>query len=92
MPLYEYRAQGKACDHCRDGFEILQAFADPPLTACPECGQPCERVISAPNYKMSTSDILAPSNLASKGFTQYRKTRPGEYKKTAGDGPDTLKR
>ena len=38
MPIYEYR--------CRNGhqFEVFQAIADPPVTACQECGAPVERV------------------------------------------------
>ena len=38
MPIYEYR--------CRNGhqFEVFQAIADPPVTACQECGEPVERV------------------------------------------------
>lgn len=92
MPLYEYQAIGESCPHCRDRFEILQAFSDPALTACPECHNPCERVISAPNHRISKGDILSPRNLEAKGFSQYRKVKPGEYKKTAGKGPETLKR
>ncbi len=38
MPIYEYR--------CPNGhqFEVFQAIADPPVTACQECGEPVERV------------------------------------------------
>jgi len=34
MPTYEYVCE--ACDH---KFDELQAFSDPPLTKCPECGK-----------------------------------------------------
>jgi putative FmdB family regulatory protein len=38
MPIYEYR--------CTNGhqFEVFQAMADDPVTACQECGAPVERV------------------------------------------------
>jgi putative FmdB family regulatory protein len=38
MPIYEYR--------CTNGhqFEVIQAMADDPITACQECGAPVERV------------------------------------------------
>jgi putative FmdB family regulatory protein len=38
MPIYEYR--------CNNGhtFEVFQAMADDPVTACEECGAPVERV------------------------------------------------
>ena len=42
MPLYEYQ-----CEH--DGrFERIQKFSDPPLTVCPKCGGPVQRLLSAP--------------------------------------------
>ena len=42
LPLYEY--------HCpKDGtFEQIEKFADPPLDACPTCGGPIEKLLSAP--------------------------------------------
>jgi putative FmdB family regulatory protein len=38
MPIYEYR--------CRNGhqFEVFQAMSDDPVSTCPECGAPVERV------------------------------------------------
>ena len=38
MPIYEYR--------CTNGhiFEVFQAMADDPVTACEVCGAPVERV------------------------------------------------
>jgi putative FmdB family regulatory protein len=42
LPLYEYECP-------KDGtFEQIQKFADPPLTACPTCGGPVEKLLSAP--------------------------------------------
>lgn len=40
MPTYSYR-----CDSCEHAFEIVQRFADEPLTECPECGARIRRVI-----------------------------------------------
>ena len=38
MPIYEYR--------CENGhlFEVMQKIADPPVTACEDCGAPVARV------------------------------------------------
>jgi putative FmdB family regulatory protein len=38
MPIYEYR--------CNNGhtFEVSQSMTDDPVTSCPECGAPVERV------------------------------------------------
>ena len=42
MPLYEYQCP-------KDGtFEKIRKFSDPPLTACPTCGGPIEKLVSAP--------------------------------------------
>src|SRR5262245_27138243 len=49
MPLYEYR-----CEKC-GRFESLQKFSDAPLQACPTCGAPVERLISAPAFQFKGS-------------------------------------
>jgi putative FmdB family regulatory protein len=42
MPLYEYEC-------AKDGrFELIRKFSDPPLSACPTCGQPIEKLFSSP--------------------------------------------
>ena len=90
MPIYEYQAAGEQnCEHCADGFEILQKIADDPFTECLNCGNPLKRVISAPNVGSSNESLKA-ENLDKKGFTQYKKVEKGVYKKTAGKGPDFI--
>jgi|SRR6185436_3763015 len=49
MPLYEYR-----CEKC-GRFESLQKVSDGPLAACPTCGAPVERLISAPAFQFKGS-------------------------------------
>jgi putative FmdB family regulatory protein len=42
LPLYEYECR-------KDGvFEQIRKFSDPPLSACPTCGGPVEKLLSAP--------------------------------------------
>jgi putative FmdB family regulatory protein len=42
VPLYEYQC-------ATDGvFELVRKFSDPPLAACPTCGGPVEKLMSAP--------------------------------------------
>ena len=49
MPLYEYRCP-------KDGtFERISKFSDPPLTACPQCGGPVEKLASAPAIQFKGS-------------------------------------
>lgn len=50
MPLYEY-----ACDKCGDRFEVMQKFADEPLTTHEKCGGPVQRLISAPALQFKGS-------------------------------------
>jgi putative FmdB family regulatory protein len=39
MPIYEYRCQNN------HRFEVLQKFADEPITGCEVCGAPAARVL-----------------------------------------------
>jgi putative FmdB family regulatory protein len=49
MPIYEYRATGKAyCNLCKDKFEVRQGMNDEPLKSCPKCGSEVSRLFSPP--------------------------------------------
>ena len=51
MPLYEYQ-----CDKCGDIFEVMQKFADTPLTTHEKCGGGAvHRLISAPALQFKGS-------------------------------------
>jgi len=50
MPLYEY-----VCHRCGKTFEVIQKFADKPLTSHPECGGEVERLVSAPALQFKGS-------------------------------------
>ena len=50
MPLYEYR-----CDQCGEQFEVIQKFADEPLTTHDKCGGPVQRLLSAPALQFKGS-------------------------------------
>ena len=41
MPTYEY-----ACSECAERLEVVQRFADDPLTLCPACGGRLRKVFS----------------------------------------------
>lgn len=43
MPIYEYE-----CVPNRHRFEVMQKFSDPPVSHCTVCGEPVQRLISAP--------------------------------------------
>ena len=95
MPLYVYELATDEPDPPR--FEFLQKMSDPPFTRHPETGQPIRRVYATASvpakgrHPMSTKKMLGDNNLDRLGFTKYVKTDSGQYEKTAGKGPDSLK-
>lgn len=54
MPLYEYK-----CQSCGKIFEVLQKFADDPLSTHPDCGGAVERLLSAPAFHLKGSGWYA---------------------------------
>lgn len=54
MPLYEYK-----CQDCGKVFEIIQKFADAPLTTHADCGGTVQRLISAPAFHLKGSGWYA---------------------------------
>ena len=84
MPLYDYAPTSGRCAQCKGRFEVYQKLADAKLTKCPQCGKPCERVISAATItgKYSTSN----SRVKELGMTKYVKAGDGVYERAAGTG------
>ena len=61
MPLYAYQPQRSAvtsqnqdapCGGPCCTFETLQSLGESPLSACPHCGHPIERAITAPSHSI----------------------------------------
>ena len=77
MPLYEYECP-------KDGtFERMQKFSDPPVTACPVCGGPVEKLLSAPAIQFKGTGWYV---------TDYaRKSSAGEGGKDKGAAGDSGK-
>lgn len=50
MPLYEYK-----CTSCGEHFEVIQKFADEPVSVHEKCGGPVERLISVPSLQFKGS-------------------------------------
>ena len=91
MPIYEYAPTSGHCDKCNGLFEVMQRIADPKLTACPRCGQPCERRIS--RVALGGNWSLSESKIKNSGLTQYKKAGNGVYERTAGTGgPEVIVR
>ncbi|MBI5115996.1 zinc ribbon domain-containing protein [Candidatus Poribacteria bacterium] len=84
MPTYVYRATTGGCRFCKDSFDQKQGINEAPLTKCPECGTPIERVICVPFLKTGRSDksVLSDSNLKKHGFTKLMNEGGGKFRKT----------
>jgi putative FmdB family regulatory protein len=73
LPLYEYECP-------KDGtFERMQKFSDPPLTACPTCGGPIEKLPSAPAIQFKGTGWYV---------TDYARKSSGEGGKEGKEGKD----
>ncbi len=57
MPKYEY-----ACKSCGEHVEVVQTFADDPLTECSACGGPLRKVFSAPSIAFKGSGFYRTDN------------------------------
>jgi putative FmdB family regulatory protein len=91
MPIYEYAPVSGHCDKCNGIFEVVQRIADAKLGTCPNCGQACERRISA--VALGGNWSLSESKIKSSGLTQYKKAGDGVYERTAGSGgPEVIVR
>ena len=74
MPLYEYE--------CANGhrFEKIQKFSDPPVTACPTCGAPVQKLMSSPAFQFKGTGWY---------ITDYAKKDAGSGKDTQAGSSDT---
>jgi putative FmdB family regulatory protein len=81
MPTYAYEAVDatRACARCAGGFETVQRMRDAALTACPQCGAPVRKVVSAPSVGRSASGLDDRARAA--GFTKLKRLGKGEYER-----------
>jgi putative FmdB family regulatory protein len=54
LPIYEYK-----CEGCGEVFEVIQKFADEPLTVHKKCGGHVDRLMSAPSFQFKGSGWYA---------------------------------
>ena len=79
MPIYQYKATEKGCDHCRDGFEQFQKMSDKALKKCPHCGGKVKKV---PARCSGFTPMLSDTNLREKGFKKLVRKDKGTYEQT----------
>ena len=68
MPLYEYE-----CEACRQRFERIQKFSDPPVDQCPNCGGKVRKLLSSPAIQFKGSGWYI-TDYARKGSTDGSKS------------------
>ncbi len=90
MPLYEY-----ACEKCGKVFEVMQKFADEPLTVHADCGGKVDRLISAPalhfkgsgfyitDYARGNGNANAPRSSDSKSSSEGSKSESSSTSDTS---------
>lgn len=86
MPLYEYQ-----CPACGN-FEVIQKFADAPLSTCPTCGRSVSKLPSAPAFHLKGSgwyltDYARKSNGGGKGEGAGESKAAGAESKPSASGP-----
>jgi|SRR4051812_4755685 putative FmdB family regulatory protein len=69
MPLYEYH-----CSKCGNNFEVIQKFADAPLTVHEECGGAVERLLSAPAFQFKGSGWYVTDYAKGKSSSESKKS------------------
>ena len=81
MPIFEYQAVNPeaGCEQCKGRFEVLVRSSDPPVTACPCCGNAVRKLISAAAVGASKSGL--DQRAKSAGFHKLQKLGKGEYEK-----------
>lgn len=76
MPLYEY-----LCSKCGEKFEVIQKFADAPLTVHEGCGGTVERLISLSGFSLKGSGWYA-TDYAKSGSSSPKKDSDGDSTKS----------
>jgi putative FmdB family regulatory protein len=81
MPIYEYESRdpAAACNTCAQPFERFHRAGEAPLTACPSCGAPVTKLISAPSVGASKSGFDDRAKRA--GFSKLKRLGKGEFEK-----------
>lgn len=77
MPTYEYR-----CTECGDHLEVVQSFADDPLTGCPRCEGRLKKVFNSPGISFKGSGFYKTDSRSGSS----RSKTPSSSSASSGDG------
>jgi putative FmdB family regulatory protein len=79
LPIYEYK-----CEGCGETFEVIQKFADEPLTVHEKCGGHVHRLMSAPSFQFKGSGWYV-TDYAKGGSSNPSKGEPGKGESGKGE-------
>jgi putative FmdB family regulatory protein len=80
LPIYEYK-----CEGCGDVFEVIQKFADEPLTVHEKCGGHVHRLMSAPSFQFKGSGWYV-TDYAKGGTSPPAKGESGKSESSKSEG------
>jgi putative FmdB family regulatory protein len=89
MPLYEYE-----CESCSHRFEVIQKFSDAPISVCPKCGGPVQKLLSSPAIQFKGSGFYLTDygrGTGSKSESANTKAGKAESGATSGGGESAAK-
>ncbi len=87
MPIYEYK-----CEGCGETFEVIQKFADEPLTVHEKCGGHVHKLMSAPSFQFKGSGWYATDYAKGSGSGPAKsESDKGESSKSESDKKDSAK-
>jgi putative FmdB family regulatory protein len=89
MPLYEYE-----CETCSHRFEVIQKFSDAPISVCPKCGGPVQKLLSSPAIQFKGSGFYLTDygrGTGSKSESANTKAGKAESGATSGGGDSAAK-
>lgn len=80
MPIYVYEPL-EGCKICGGEFEVTQSIQDQPLSRCPKCDKPCQRVIRSFSCTSQGRLGFDLTKAKSQGFQVLKKRDKGVYEK-----------
>jgi putative FmdB family regulatory protein len=83
LPLYEYK-----CEGCGETFEVIQKFADDPVTVHEKCGGHVHRLMSAPSFQFKGSGWYA-TDYAKGGTSAPAKPESGKSESSDNGSTET---
>lgn len=84
MPIYEYEHVQRTCKLGKV-FDFKQRLDDDPLTQCPQCAEPVQKIMSRINISCPKTN----SELRDLGFTKLVKRDDGVYENVTARGEDS---